>query len=89
MLTETPSDASDYEAKIKVLNEELKRRKLEAEGLKKEQKKRRKDRMREQEASLKRQIEVLAQVERDGGQMRKRWWSNEKIRSFRWLKWRK
>lgn len=62
MATETPSDASDYEVKIKVLNEELKRRKLEAEGLKKEQKKRRKDKMREQEASLKRQIEVLTVI---------------------------
>jgi hypothetical protein len=55
---ETPSDASDYEARIKFLNEELKRRKLEAEGLKKEQKKRRKDRMKEKEAELNQQIAV-------------------------------
>lgn len=41
-----------------MLNEELKRRKIEAEGLKKEQKKRRKDRLKEKEAALSKQIEV-------------------------------
>lgn len=55
---ETASDQSDAETQIRALREELKRRKIEAERLKKEQKKRHKERLRAQEASLKKQIEV-------------------------------
>ncbi|ELU10435.1 hypothetical protein CAPTEDRAFT_226518 [Capitella teleta] len=56
--SETPSDASDYENRIKLLNDELHRRKVEAEDLKKEQKKRRRDRLKEKEAALSQQIAV-------------------------------
>ncbi|XP_064650175.1 centrosome-associated protein 350-like isoform X3 [Lineus longissimus] len=67
--TASISDASDIEGRIRALNEDLKRRKSEADRLKKEQKKRHKDRLKAQEASLKKQIEAydnfISQVKTD------------------------
>ncbi|XP_028258704.1 centrosome-associated protein 350 isoform X2 [Parambassis ranga] len=55
--TETISDQSDIESRIKALKEELKKRKFMAYQLKKEQKKRHKERLKAQEASLLKQLE--------------------------------
>lgn len=55
---ETISDQSDIESRIKALKEELKKRKLMASELKKEQKKRHKERLKAEEASLLKQLEV-------------------------------
>ena len=55
---ETQSDQSDFEGKIRALNEELRRRKAEADKLKRERKKKRKELMKNKEESLKKQIEV-------------------------------
>lgn len=55
---ETISDQSDIESRIKALKEELKKRKLMASQLKKEQKKRHKERLKAEEASLLKQLEV-------------------------------
>ncbi|XP_013412629.1 centrosome-associated protein 350 isoform X2 [Lingula anatina] len=67
--SETASDQSDVEGRIRALAEDLKRRKIEAERLKREQKKRHKERLRAQEASLKKQIEaydnVIVQIKQD------------------------
>ena len=57
-LTEPQSDASDVEGRIRALTEELKRRKLEADRLKKEARKKNKEKLYAQEDSLKKQIEV-------------------------------
>ncbi|XP_071097553.1 centrosome-associated protein 350-like [Haliotis cracherodii] len=56
--TETLSDASDYEVRIRQLSDELRRRRREVEILKKDRKKKAKERMRAQEDSLKKQIEA-------------------------------
>ncbi|XP_043941681.1 centrosome-associated protein 350 [Protopterus annectens] len=55
--SETASDQSDIESRIRALREELKQRKAIAEQLKKEQKKRYKERLKAQEASLIKQLE--------------------------------
>ncbi|XP_074655620.1 centrosome-associated protein 350-like [Tubulanus polymorphus] len=59
--SETASDQSDVEGRVRALNEDLKRRKAEAERLnkfRKEQRRRNKDRLKAQEASLKKQVEA-------------------------------
>ena len=61
-LTETASDQSDVEGRIRALNQELMKRKREAEQLKKEAKRRDKERLKAQEASLKKQIEVSRKI---------------------------
>uniref|UniRef100_A0A1A7YR87 Centrosomal protein 350kDa n=1 Tax=Iconisemion striatum TaxID=60296 RepID=A0A1A7YR87_9TELE len=55
--SENISDQSDIEGRIKALKEELRRRKFMAYQLKKEQKKRHKERLKAQEASLLKQLE--------------------------------
>nr|XP_022322743.1 centrosome-associated protein 350-like [Crassostrea virginica] len=57
--TETQSDLSDFEGRVRALTEELKRRKIQADKLKKERKKRRKDILKNKEEALKKQIEAL------------------------------
>ncbi|XP_035510051.1 centrosome-associated protein 350 isoform X1 [Morone saxatilis] len=57
MQTEPISDQSDIESRIKALKEELRKRKFMAYQLKKEQKKRHKERLKAQEASLLKQLE--------------------------------
>ncbi|XP_039984089.1 centrosome-associated protein 350 isoform X2 [Xiphias gladius] len=56
--TEPISDQSDIESRIKALKEELRKRKFMAYQLKKEQKKRHKERLKAKEASLLRQLET-------------------------------
>ena len=58
MFTDPMSDQSDIESRIRALKEELKKRKSMAYQLKKEQKKRHKERLKAQEASLLKQLEV-------------------------------
>ncbi len=58
MPSEPISDQSDIESRIKALKEELRKRKFMAYQLKKEQKKRHKERLKAQEASLLKQLEV-------------------------------
>lgn len=58
MPSEPISDQSDIESRIKALKEELRKRKSMAYQLKKEQKKRHKERLKAQEASLLKQLEV-------------------------------
>lgn len=55
---ENISDQSDIEGRIKALKEELRGRKLMAVQLKKEQKKRHKERLKAKEASLLKQLQV-------------------------------
>ncbi|XP_059923749.1 centrosome-associated protein 350 isoform X2 [Gadus macrocephalus] len=55
--TDPMSDQSDIESRIRALKEELKKRKSMAYQLKKEQKKRHKERLKAQEASLLKQLE--------------------------------
>lgn len=55
--SETTSDQSDIEGRIRALKDELRKRKSVVEQLKKEQKKRQKERLRAQEASLIKQLE--------------------------------
>ena len=55
---ETLSDVSDYEVRIRQLSDMLRRRRKEADMLKKERSKRMKDKLRAQEESLKKQLEV-------------------------------
>lgn len=57
--SEPVSDQSDIESRIKALKEELRKRKFMANQLKKEQKKRHKERLKAQEASLLKQLEVI------------------------------
>lgn len=57
--SEPISDQSDIESRIKALKEELRKRKFMAYQLKKEQKKRNKERLKAQEASLLKQLEVM------------------------------
>nr|XP_039269943.1 centrosome-associated protein 350-like isoform X2 [Styela clava] len=56
--TQSETEQSDIECRVRALKEELKRRRLIAERLKKEQKRRHKDRLKAQEASLRSQIEA-------------------------------
>lgn len=56
--SETTSDQSDIEGRIKALKDELRKRKSVVEQLKREQRKRQKERLRAQEASLIRQLET-------------------------------
>lgn len=56
--SEPVSDQSDIESRIKALKEELRKRKFMANQLKKEQKKRQKERLKAQEAILLKQLEV-------------------------------
>lgn len=60
--SELISDQSDIESRIKALKEELRKRKSMAYQLKKEQKKRHKERLKAQEASLLKQLEVNVSV---------------------------
>ncbi|XP_069497557.1 centrosome-associated protein 350 isoform X2 [Ambystoma mexicanum] len=55
--SETTSDQSDIESRIRALKDELKKRKSVVDQLKKEQKKRQKERLKAQEASLIKQLE--------------------------------
>lgn len=57
-LSETASDQSDIECRIIALSQELKKRQLEAEQLKREQRRRRTEVLREREESLKKHIEL-------------------------------
>lgn len=57
-LSETTSDQSDIEGRIRALKDELRKRKSVVDQLKKEQKKRQKERLKAQEASLIKQLEV-------------------------------
>ncbi|XP_075944038.1 centrosome-associated protein 350 isoform X1 [Anarhichas minor] len=57
MQTEPISDQSDIESRIKALKDEVRKRKFMAYQLKKEQKKRHKERLKAQEASLLKQLE--------------------------------
>ena len=57
-LSETTSDQSDIEGIIRALKDELRKRKSVVDQLKKEQKKRQKERLKAQEASLIKQLEV-------------------------------
>lgn len=56
--SETTSDQSDIEGRIRALKGELRKRKSVVEQLKKEQRKRQKERLKAQEASLLRQLET-------------------------------
>lgn len=55
--SETTSDQSDIEGRIRALKDELRKRKSVVDQLKKEQKKRQKERLKAQEASLIKQLE--------------------------------
>ena len=68
--SEPVSDQSDIESRIKALKEELRKRKFMAYQLKKEQKKRHKERLKAKEASLLKQLEVNVCV----GASRWWWW---------------
>ena len=57
-LSETTSDQSDIEGRIRALKDELRKRKSVVDQLKKEQKKRQKERLKAQEDSLIKQLEV-------------------------------
>ena len=57
-LSETTSDQSDIEGRIRALKDELRKRKSVVDQLKKEQRKRQKERLKAQEASLIKQLEV-------------------------------
>nr|KAG5710507.1 hypothetical protein BaRGS_013153 [Batillaria attramentaria] len=63
---ETQSDVSDYEVRIRQLSDMLRRRRKEADMLKKERSKRQKDKLKAQEETLKKQLEAyenyIAQV---------------------------
>ncbi|MEJ1270199.1 centrosomal protein 350 [Cricetulus griseus] len=56
--SETTSDQSDIESRIRALKDELRKRRSVVEQLKKEQRKRQKERLKAQEASLIRQLET-------------------------------
>lgn len=58
LFSETTSDQSDIEGRIRALKDELRKRKSVVYQLKKEQKKRQKERLKAQEASLIKQLEV-------------------------------
>ena len=52
------SEVSDHEGRVRALSDELRRRKIEADRLKRERKKRQKEIMKSKEVALKKQIEV-------------------------------
>lgn len=56
--TESMSDQSDVEGRIHALAEQLRSRKMEADRLKREQKKKHKEHLEAREDSLRKQIEV-------------------------------
>ncbi|GFN76393.1 centrosome-associated protein 350 [Plakobranchus ocellatus] len=56
--TETMSDASDYEVRIRQLSDELRRRRKEVEILKKERSRRKKEKFKAQEVALKKQLDA-------------------------------
>ncbi|XP_012936215.1 centrosome-associated protein 350 [Aplysia californica] len=56
--TETLSDASDYEVRIRQLSDELRRRRKEVEILKKERSRRQKEKLKVQEDAMKKQLEA-------------------------------
>ncbi|XP_059175915.1 centrosome-associated protein 350-like [Physella acuta] len=56
--TETLSDASDYEVRIRQLSDELRRRRKEVEILKKERSRRQKEKLKAQEEALKKQLDA-------------------------------
>lgn len=56
---ETASDQSDIEGRIRALSDSLKKRKVEADKLRKQQKRLYREKLKAQEASLKKQLEVL------------------------------
>jgi len=58
LVPESTSELSDFEGRIRALNEELKKRKMEADRLKLERKKRRKEDLKNKEETLKKQLEV-------------------------------
>ncbi|XP_016086333.1 centrosome-associated protein 350-like [Sinocyclocheilus grahami] len=60
--SETTSDQSDIESRIRALKDELRKRKSVVYQLKKEQKKRQKERLKAQEASLLKQLELSGQT---------------------------
>lgn len=62
VLLDPISDQSDIESRIRALKEELRKRKFMACQLKKEQRKRQKERLKAQEANLLKQLEVRAFV---------------------------
>ena len=62
LLSETLSDASDYEVRIRQLSDELIRRKKEVDILKRERKKKQRDKMKAHEEALRKQIEVSTVV---------------------------
>ena len=55
---ETASDHSDIEGRVRALKDALKRRKMEADRLRKQQKRLNREKLKAQEASLKKQLEV-------------------------------
>ncbi|XP_052223990.1 centrosome-associated protein 350-like [Dreissena polymorpha] len=56
--TKSVSELSDFEGRIRALNEELRKRKTEAEKLKRERKRKKKEHMKNKEETLKKQIEA-------------------------------
>ena len=62
-IVESQSELSDFEGRIRALNEELRRRKTEADKLKRERKKKKRDQMKNKEETLKKQIEVSIDVQ--------------------------
>ena len=58
VVAETLSDQSDVEGRIHALNEDLRRRRHQADQLKREQKRRSRDKLKAHEAALKKQLEV-------------------------------
>ena len=59
---ESQSELSDFEGRIRALNEELRKRKTEADKLKRERKKKKKELMKNKEETLKKQIEVIIRI---------------------------
>ncbi|XP_071947296.1 centrosome-associated protein 350-like isoform X2 [Antedon mediterranea] len=57
-MSETASDQSDVEGRLRALNDQLKRRKSEAERLRKQQKRKYREKLKVQEASLRKQLEA-------------------------------
>ena len=70
--TETASDHSDIEGRVRALKDALKRRKMEADRLRKQQKRLNREKLKAQEASLKKQLEVRFSPL----QVRSFWYSN-------------
>lgn len=57
-MSETASDQSDIEGRVRALKDALKRRKMEADRLRKQQKRLSREKLKAQEASLKKQLET-------------------------------